>query len=410
MTKLPREGGAPVRREFLVFGRPFVTEDEIREVVDTLRSGWIGFGPKTLRFEADFATYVHASHAVAVNSCTAALHLALLAAGVGLGDEVITTPLTFAATANVITHVGARPIFVDVDRATQNLRADLVEAALTPRTKAILPVMAGWPCDLESVSRIAEQFGIPVIEDAAHAIEAWYKGRKVGAISAMTAFSFYATKNLTTAEGGMLTTEDGAFAKRIRTLRLHGLDKDAWKRYSHGGFLPYETVEPGYKCNMTDVQASMGLHQLARIERSLAKRECLWRLLDQGLGNLEELRTPTVPEEEGSRHARHLYTIHLDLERLEIDRNEFIRALAAENIGAGVHFVPIHLHAYYRDTYGYRRGDYPCAEWIGDRTVSLPLSAGMSEEDVADVVAAVHKIVARYHRKLAFQVAGSAAV
>ena len=411
MTKAPKEGGAPVRREFLVFGRPFVTEDDIREVVDTLRSGWIGFGPKTLRFEADFASYAHASHAVAVNSCTAALHLALIAAGVGPGDEVITTPLTFAATANVITHVGAKPVFVDVDRATQNICPDLVESALTPRTKAILPVhMAGWPCDLESISRIADGSGIPVIEDAAHAIEAWYKGRKIGAISAMTAFSFYATKNLTTAEGGMLTTEDGALANRLRTLRLHGLDKDAWKRYSHGGFLPYETVEPGYKYNMTDLQASMGLHQLARIESSLAKRQRLWRLLDQGLGGLEEVRIPTVPEEEGSRHARHLYTIHLELERLEIDRDEFIRALAAENIGAGVHFVPIHLHAYYRGAYGYRRGDYPSAEWIGDRTVSLPLSAGMSEEDAADVVAAVHKVVTRHSRKLSFQAAGGAAL
>ena len=354
---------------------------------------------------------MHASHAVAVNSCTAALHLALLAAGVGPGDEVITTPLTFAATANVITHAGARPVFVDVDRATQNLRPDLVEAALTPRTKAILPVhMAGWPCDLESISRIAERNGIPVIEDAAHAIEAWYKGRKVGAISAMTAFSFYATKSLTTAEGGMLTTEDGALANRIRTLRLHGLDRDAWKRYSQGGFLPYETVEPGYKYNMTDVQASMGIHQLARIENSLTKRERLWCLLDQGLRDLEELRIPAFPQEAGSRHARHLYTIHLELERLEIDRDEFIRALAAENIGAGVHFIPIHLHAYYRDAYGYRRGDYPCAEWIGDRTVSLPLSAGMSEEDVADVVAAVHKVAVRHRRKPVFQAAGEAAI
>lgn len=397
MSTLACEGGRPVRPDFLVFGRPLIGEEEIAEMVDTLRSGWIGFGPKCLRFEEEFADYVNADFALSVNSATAALHLALLAAGIGPDDEVITTPLTFVATANVITHVGATPVFVDVDPRTQNLDPARIEPAITRRTKALMPVhMTGWPCDLDAITWIARQHGLTVIEDAAHAAEAWYQDQKVGSISRFTAFSFYATKNLTTGEGGMLTTNDETVIDRLRVLRLHGLDKDAWKRYSPGGFMPYQTVEPGYKYNMTDMQASLGLHQLARLERSLEVRERLWAIYDQAFAEVPGIVVRRVSKTAGTRHARHLYTIELDLDQLECDRARFMQALAAENVGSGIHFVPVHLHKHYRDVYGTRRGDHPHAERIGDRTLSLPLSAAMTEADARDVIAAVTKVARRY--------------
>ena len=397
MSKLACEGGRPVRPDFLVFGRPLIGEAEIDEVVDTLRSGWIGFGPKCLRFEEDFAAYTRSPLALSVNSATAALHLALLGAGVGRGDEVVTTPLTFTATANVITHVGATPVFVDVDERTQNLDVSRIERAITPRTKAILPVhMCGWPCDMNAIGAIAERHGLPVIEDAAHATEAWYDGRKIGSISEFTAFSFYATKNLTTGEGGMLALRDGAVHERLKALRLHGLDKDAWKRYSPGGFMPYETLEPGYKYNMTDLQASLGLHQLARLEASLHVRQSIWQGYDAAFADMDGVAIPCANDTAQTRHARHLYTLRLVPERLQCDRNRFIGALGAENIGSGIHFVPVHLHRWYREHLGTGRGDFPAAEAIGDTTVSLPLSASMTPDDVRDVIAAVRKIVTRY--------------
>jgi dTDP-4-amino-4,6-dideoxygalactose transaminase len=397
MPQLACEGGRPVRPDFLVFGRPHIGEEEIAEVVDTLRSGWIGFGPKSIRFEEQFGAYTHARHALSVNSATAALHLALLGCGVGEGDEVITTPLTFCATANVITHVGAKPVFVDVDERTQNMDPGRIEAAITRRTRAILPVhMTGQPCDMDAIRDIAERHGLDVIEDAAHATEAWWRGRKVGGLSRFTAFSFYATKNLTTGEGGMLVTHDTAAYERVKALRLHGLDKDAWKRYTPGGFMPYQTLEPGFKYNMTDLQASIGLHQLARLEESLVTRQTIWRRYDEAFRHSDALRPPHVDEHGGTRHARHLYTVRLDLEALACDRMTFIRALAAENIGTGIHFVPLHLHQWYRDALGTSRGDFPVAEAIGDTTLSLPLSPSMTERDTDDVIRAVDKVSARW--------------
>lgn len=397
MDKLAVEGGRPVRPDFLVFGRPLIGEDEIDEVVDTLRSGWIGFGPKAIRFEEDFAAYTRSPHALSVNSATAALHLALIAAHVGPGDEVITTTLTFCATANVVTHVGAKPVFVDVDERTQNIDVAQIERAITARTKAIIPVhMCGWPCDMDAIAGIAERHGLVVIEDAAHASETWYRGRKVGSISPFTAFSFYATKNLTTSEGGMLTIADDAAHTRLKAMRLHGLDKDAWKRYSPGGFLPYETTEPGYKYNMTDLQASLGLHQLARLERNLTVRQELWRAYDEAFAGLDCVTTPDVHDTEDTRHARHLYTLRLVPGALTCSRNDFIQALGAENIGTGIHFIPVHLHRWYREHVGTQRGDFPIAEAIGDTTVSLPLSASMDASDGNDVIAAVTKVAGRY--------------
>jgi dTDP-4-amino-4,6-dideoxygalactose transaminase len=408
MSKLACEGGRPVRPEFLVFGRPLIGEEEIAEMVDTLRSGWIGFGPKCQRFEREFADYAGAQFALSVNSATAALHLALLAAEIGPGDEVITTPLTFVATANVIVHVGATPVFVDVDPRTQNIDPERIASAVTRRTRGVIPVhMAGWPCDMDAIGAIAERHGLTVIEDAAHAAESWHRGRKIGSMSHFTAFSFYATKNLTTGEGGMLTTNDASVVDRLRALRLHGLDKDAWKRYTPGGFVPYEALEPGYKYNMTDMQASLGLHQLARLERALEVRERLWAVYDRAFADVPGIAIRRPPRTEGTRHARHLYTIELDLGALDCDRTRFMEALAAENVGSGIHFVPVHLHRYYRETYGTERGDFPHAERIGARTLSLPLSAAMDEADAQDVIRAVTKVARRYARASVLDFAGA---
>lgn len=397
MASLACEGGRPVRPDFLVFGRPVIGDAEIAEVTDTLRSGWIGYGPKSIRFEEDFAAYTRAPHALSMNSATAALHLALIAAGVGPGDEVVTTPLTFCATANVIVHVGARPVFVDVDERTQNLDVSRLEDAITPRTRAILPVhMCGWPCDMDEIARIAARHGLPVIEDAAHATEAWYRGRKIGALSPFTAFSFYATKNMTTGEGGMLAVTEQAAHDRIKALRLHGLDKDAWKRYTPGAFLPYETLEPGWKYNMNDIQASLGLHQLARLEANLCVRQDVWERYDEGFEDLDVVTRPVPRDGQGTRHARHLYTLRLVPGRLACDRATFLKALGAENIGSGIHFVPVHLHRWYREQLGTGRGDFPVAEAIGDTTFSLPLDAGLTGDDVCDVIDAVRKVALHF--------------
>jgi dTDP-4-amino-4,6-dideoxygalactose transaminase len=389
-----------VRSEFLVFGKPRIEEDEIAEVVATLRSGWIGMGPRTLQLERDFAAYTGAKHAIAVNSCTAALHLALIAAGVGPGDEVITTPLTFAATANVVTHVGATPIFADINRHTQNIDPARVAAKLTPRTKAIIPVhMLGRPADLDPLLALAREHSLAIVEDAAHAVETVYRGRHVGTIGHFTAFSFYANKNVTTGEGGMLTTDDDVAADRIRTLRLHGISKDAWKRYSSEGFSPYELIEPGFKYNMLDLTAALGIHQLRRVEENWQIRARYVALYNEAFAELAGITVPALePLGPGDRHAWHLYPVLIDLDHLTLDRNGFIDALQARNIGTGIHYTALHLQRYYRERFGTRRGDYPEAEWVSDRTVSLPLSPAMTEDDVEDVIAAVTDVLAEHRR------------
>jgi len=376
----------------LVFGQPDIRDAEVEEVVDTLRSGWLGTGPKTRQFEADFAAYVGSRHAVAVSSCTAGLHLALLALGVGPGDEVIAPALTFAATVNVILHVGATPILVDVDRRTQNIAVDKVRRALTPRTKAIMPVhMAGRPAPMDELELIARSANVDLVEDAAHATEAWAGKRKIGSIGRLTAFSFYVTKNLVTGEGGMVTTDDGDLADDLRIRSLHGMSRDAWKRYSASGFQHYDIVLPGWKYNMTDVQASLGLHQLRRISENLVRRERLWDRYVQGLTNIPGIELP-MPFDDGV-HARHLFTILIDPKEAGLTRDELIIELKARNVGTGVHFRPIHAHSYYHDRLPYRIGDFPAAEEIGDRTLSLPLSSKLTDDDVEDVVAAIRQVV-----------------
>ncbi len=377
------------RDSFLVFGQPDIHQEEIDEVVDTLRSGWLGTGPKTKRFEAEFADYVGAKHAIALNSCTAALHLSLLALGIGPGDEVITTPMTFASTLNVILHVGATPVLVDVDRSSMNIDPELARAAVTPRTRAILPVhMAGRASDMDAIGQIASEHGLRVVEDAAHATESTWRGRKVGSISDLTAFSFYVTKNLVTGEGGMVTTDSDELADDIRVRSLHGVSRDAWKRYTDAGFQPYDVILPGWKYNMTDMQASLGLHQLRRIGQNHARRTEIWDRYDRELSSVPGISVP-APFEDGT-HARHLYTILVDPDVMP--RDQFIEELRRRNIGAGVHFVAAHLHTFFRETLGTARGDFPEAESISDRTVSLPLSSKLTGDDIDDVIAAVRDI------------------
>ena len=376
------------------FSPPAIGEDEIREVRDTLESGWLTTGPKVKLFEQRFAAYVGAPHAVAVNSCTAALHLALLAAGVGPGDEVITTPLTFCATANTIVHVGATPVFADIDRASMNLDPAAVAAAVTPRTRALLPVhFAGRPVDVRAFRAIADQHGLVVVEDAAHCVEGISNAGKVGTTADYTCFSFYATKNLTTGEGGMLTTSASAAVDRIRVAALHGMSRDAWARYSGGGAIDYDVVMAGFKYNMMDLQAAIGLHQLTRIEEHLQRREAIWARYDASLADLAIDRP--APVAEGARHARHLYTILVDRERCGLDRTGVASALAARGVATSLHFRALHLHSFYHDRFGMRRGQFPNAEHISDRTLSLPLSPAMTDADVDYVIEQVRDVIVK---------------
>ena len=394
----PSLAAPPVRRkEFLPFSPPLIGDEEIDEVVDTLRSSWITTGPKTRRFEAAFAARLGAPGALALSSCTAALHTALVSAGIGPGDEVITTPLTFVASVNVIEHVGARPVLVDVERDTLNIDPVRVEAAITPRTRAIMPVhYAGHPVDLDPILELAALHDLVVIEDAAHALTAAYKGRLVGSQGNPAAFSFYATKNLTTAEGGMLTGAPD-FLERARVIGIHGMSRDAWRRYHKGGSWAYDVVMPGFKYNMTDIQAALGIVQLAKLDRFQARRrQILVAYQDAFAGWADALELPV--ERPNVTHAWHLYVLRLRPNALRIDRNGFVEELNARNIGASVHFIPVHLHSYYANKYQASPADFPVTRSAYPRLLSLPLNPSMTDQDVADVIDAVYDIVIR-HRK-----------
>lgn len=386
----------PVRDRFLPFHQPSIDGEEIQEVVDTLRSGWITTGPKTKLFEKKFQEYIGCKHAIAVSSCTAGLHLALVAAGVGQGDEVITTPYTFATTGEVIIQIGAKPVFVDIEEDGFNIDVTKIPEAITPETKAIIPVhFAGEPCDMDEIMKIAQENNLFVIEDAAHAVGAEYKGKKIGNIGDVTVFSFYATKNLTTGEGGMVTTNNDELAEKIRFLSLHGISKDAWKRYTAAGSWYYEILYAGYKYNMTDIQASLGIHQLNKLEKFLSIRQKYAQRYSSAFADVSEIKTPPVNHH--VRHAWHLYVIRLNSASLSIDRKQFIEALKAENIGSSVHFIPLHLHPYYKKKYGYKQGDYPNSEQVYSRVISLPLFPKMADADIEDVIKAVKKVVSMYH-------------
>lgn len=386
-----------VRNTFLPFALPDLDHAELDEIREALETGWITTGPKTKQFEVAFAERVGAKHAIAVNSCTAAMHLALDAIGLQADDEVITTPYTFAATAEVIRYFNARPVFVDVDGSDLNLDPAQIEAAISPRTRAIIPVhVGGLPAALAPINEIARRYNLHVIEDAAHAFPARYQGQWIGSLSDFTCFSFYATKTITTGEGGMICTDDDEWAERCRVMALHGISKDAWKRYTAEGSWYYEIIAPGYKYNMTDVAAAMGLAQLQKAERMWQRRAAIARRYTEAFSGSPALQTPA--ERPDSQHAWHLYPLRLHLGTLDLDRARFIHELKTRKIGTSVHFIPLHLHPYYADTYGYCPEDYPVAYREYQREISLPIYSKMFDQDVADVIEAVLEIAAHSRR------------
>jgi len=398
-----------IRESFLPFHRPAIDEDEIREVEETLRSGWLTTGPRVRSFEAAFATYIGVRHAIAVNSGTAALHLALDAIGLEMDQEVIVPTLTFTATAEVVTYFRARPLLVDIDPSTMNLDLSGLQGLLErrgDRVKAIIPVhFAGLPCDMDGILRTAQRYGLRIIEDAAHALPAFYrsgdKERMIGTIGDLTAFSFYATKNITTGEGGMITTDNDEYAEKMRIMSLHGISRDAWKRYSSEGDWYYEVIHAGHKYNLTDIAAAIGIHQLRKCDEFWNRRRYIARLYTEGLAELEEIITPYSTIAAGNQldgHAWHLYVILIRPERLSIDRAQFIEELKQRNIGVSVHFIPLHLHPYYQRVFGYRQGDFPNAEWVYERCISLPIYPKMTDSDVGYVVEAIREIVTKYAR------------
>ncbi len=393
-----------MRSEFLHFAPPLIGDAEIDEVVRTLRSGWITTGERAQRFETEFRDYVGAPAAVAVNSATSAMHVALAALGIGDGDAVVSTTMTFASTIHVIEHQRARPVLVDVEPDTLNIDPDQIEAAIrrAKGVKAIMPVhLYGHPAEMDTIYDIARRHRLAVIEDAAHALSARYRGRMIGAPAPgfdepnLVAFSFYATKNLTTGEGGMLTGPR-ELMESARAWSLHGMSRDAFKRYTSEGSWRYDVVLPGFKYNMPDVQAAIGIHQLARLEEMQRRRHAIVAQYDEVFRGLEELETPVVRP--GVESAWHIYLLRLRLDRLRIGRDRFIEELRERNIGASVHFIPIHAHSYYRDTYGLRADQFPVAQREFERMLSLPLSPAHSNDDIADVIEAVTDVVKQNRR------------
>jgi dTDP-4-amino-4,6-dideoxygalactose transaminase len=385
-----------VDKPLLVFGAPQIEQAEIDEVVDSLASGWLGTGPKVARFERDFAHYkgVQETQTAAVNSCTAALHVSMIAAGIGPGDEVITTPMTFCATVNAIIHAGATPVLADVDPVTMNIDPVQVADRITSRTRAILPVhFAGRPCEMVALMAMAERHDLKVIEDCAHAIETEYHGQKAGTFGDFGCFSFYVTKNVVTGEGGMVIARDDHDIGRVKMLALHGMSRDAWRRFSDAGFKHYQVVECGFKYNMMDLQAALGIHQLARVERNWLKRQAVWRSYNEAFKALP-IGLPVDPDSD-TRHAYHLYTILIDETKTGISRDRFLDAMTALKIGVGVHYLSIPEHPFYQQTLGWRPEDYPNAMRIGRQTVSLPISAKLSDEDVGSVIKAVFSTIGK---------------
>ncbi|MPZ78683.1 MAG: aminotransferase class I/II-fold pyridoxal phosphate-dependent enzyme [Deltaproteobacteria bacterium] len=382
---------------FLPFHQPDIGEAEIESVVETLRSGWLTTGPKAKRLESDFARYLGVRHAIAVNSCTAALHLALEAVGVREGDEVILPTMTFAASAEVVLYLKAKPVLVDCRADTLNIDAEKIAQAITKRTKAIMPVhFGGQPCDMNEIMEIARRHDLKVVEDAAHALPAQYQGKWIGAIGDATCFSFYATKTITTGEGGMVTTGNDEVAERMRMMSLHGISHDAWKRYTKEGSWYYEILSPGFKYNLTDIAAAIGIEQLKKCDELWEARQRIAMIYRNAFAKLEEIRFLAYRKD--VQHAWHLFVIQLNLESLKIDRNRFIESLREKEIGASVHFIPLHFHPYYRDNFGYQRQEFPNASAAFERIISLPVYSKMTEADVERVIVAVKTIVRDYRR------------
>ncbi len=380
--------------DFIIFGSPLVCKDEINEVVSVMESGWLGTGPKVAQFEADFARYknIPPTNSAAVNSCTAALHVSMIAAGLKEGDEVITTPMTFCATVNAVIHSGLTPVLADIDPFTMNIDPSAIEAAITPRTRAILPVhFAGRPCDMDSVMSIAEKHNLVVIEDCAHAIETEYKGRKAGTFGDFGCFSFYVTKNVVTGEGGMVIAREQQKISRVKMLALHGMSKDAWHRFGDSGYRHYQVMECGFKYNMMDIQAAMGIHQLSRVEENWDKRKAVWNTYQKAFAALP-VTLPAEPEAD-TKHAFHLYTILVDKEKTGISRDEFLEIMTKNGIGAGVHYLSIPEHPYYQHRFGWNPDNYPNAKKTGRQTVSLPISAKLDRTDIQRITSTINKVL-----------------
>lgn len=387
-----------MRKNFLPFHLPSIGDEEIKEVVDVLKSGWLTTGPRTIQLEMDFSKYIGSKYAVALNSGTAALHLALEVINLKAEDEVIVPTITFAATAEVVRYFGAKPVLIDCRRDTFNIDIDGVETYLetnSDKVKAIIPVhIAGQPCDMNSILKLAGKYRLKIIEDAAHALPAKYNRKMVGTIGDITAFSFYATKNITTGEGGMVTTDNEEYANRIRMMSLHGISKDAWKRYTSEGSWYYEILYPGYKYNLSDIASAIGINQLRKCDIFYEMRKEIADMYTEAFNESEIVQPPLV--EPDNQHAWHLYIIQLNLEKLTIDRARFIEEMRARNIGTSVHFIPLHMHPYYRETYGYQQDDFPNASYVYRRIVSLPIYPKMTDKDVKDVIDAVKDITGSY--------------
>lgn len=381
-----------MRKNFLLFGKPLIEQEEVDEVVDTLKSGWLSAGPKVERFEELFRKYKGSKYSIALNSCSAALYLSLIAIGLKPKDEVIVPSMTFAPTANAVIHTGGTPVLVDCEKESMNIDPKDVERKITSKTKAIIPVhFAGRPCNMDKIMKIARKYKLKVIEDCAHAIEAEYKGKKVGTIGDLGCFSFYVTKNIITGEGGMVITNNKEYINKIKLLAFQGIEQSSYERTNKQKYKHHRVVSAGFKYNMMDLQAAIGIHQFPRIEKYWKRRQKIWRRYNKAFESLPVI--VPLPSEKSSKHAYHLYTLLLDIDQLKITRDQFLNKMIKNNIGVGVHYIALHLHPYYQKTFDYKRGNFPNAEWISDRTVSIPLSARLTNEDVEDVIEAIRKIV-----------------
>jgi dTDP-4-amino-4,6-dideoxygalactose transaminase len=381
-----------MRNSFLVFGQPLIEQEEIDEIIDSIKKSWLGTGPKVARFEQDFAAFKNIEHAAAVNSCSAALHLSCLALGIKPGDEIITTAMTYCATVNAIIHAGGKPVLCDIDPFTLNISVAEIEKKITPKTRAILVVhFAGLPCEMDAIMDIARRYKLYVIEDCAHAIESEYKGKPTGTIGDLGCFSFYSTKNITTGEGGMLISHDKDLIAKIKTLALHGMTQDAWSRFSDEGYKHYYVVEAGFKYNMMDLQAAIGIHQLKRINQWWERRKQIMNIYQEAFADLP-IGLP-APDEPGIHKSYHLYTLRINKEQCGIDRDGFLMEMHRQNIGCGVHYLAIPQHPYYKENYHFREEDFPNAVSYGMETISIPISAKLSPGDVQDVIDAVRDIL-----------------
>lgn len=386
-----------MEREFIVFGSPKIEQREIDEVIDSMKSGWLGTGPKVAHFENMFKQYKGSQYALAVNSCTAALHLSMLVVGIKPGDEVIVPAMTFAATANSVIHAGGKPVFADCDRRTMNIMPEDIKRKITKKTRAIVPVhFAGRMCDMPAIKSIAQEHDLRIIEDCAHAIETAQGGKKAGTIGDLGCLSFYVTKNIVTGEGGMIITDNEKYANRIKNLALHGMSKDAWQRFSDTGYKHYQVVECGYKYNMMDLQAAIGIHQLSNINAYWERRRHIWRQYQSAFEKYPVFLPP--PSSDNETHAYHLYTLLLDIDKLSITRDQFLAEMTKRRIGVGVHYIALNLHPFYQEAYGYRAGDFENAEWVSERTVSLPLSPKLTDSDVEYIVSNVRQVLERSAR------------